>query len=111
MSGFEHYPQETKALELELERMGIAMDIDWSDQAQVRALARDALSPEAAHTVAAAAKGERPALAKAELFGLAALMLKTIDESANEGVVTQGGPAWQSFGAALRAEFEIQRQK
>ena len=32
MSGFEHYTQETKALELELERMGIAMDIDWSAQ-------------------------------------------------------------------------------
>lgn len=110
MSGFEHYPQETKALELELERMGIAMNIDWSDQAQVRALARDALSPEAAHTMAAAAKGERAALAKAELFGLAALMLKAMDEGANEGVVTQGGPAWQSFGTALRAEFEIQRQ-
>lgn len=111
MSGFENYPRETKALELELERLGIAMDIDWSDQAQVRALAREALSAEAAHTLAAAAKGERPALAKAELFGLAALMLKAMTEGANEGIATRGGPAWQSFGAALGAEFEIQRQK
>lgn len=106
MSGFEHYPQETRALELELERMGIALGIDWSDDAQVRALAREALSEEGERTMAAAAKGERAALARAELFGLAALMAKTLQESADEGVVSTGGLAWRSFSSALMAEQE-----
>lgn len=107
MSGFEHYPEETRALELELERMGVAVGIDWSDQAQVRALAHEALSEEGKRTIAAAAKGERPALARAELFGLAALMTKTLQESANEGVASSGGPAWRSFSSALLAELDV----
>lgn len=109
MSGFENYPQEVRALELELERMGVAIGIDWTDQAQVRALAHEALSDEAKRTMTAAAKGERPALARAELFGLAALMLKTMQESASEGIASQGGPAWTAFASALWAEYDGRR--
>lgn len=106
MSGFEHYPQEIRALELALERMGVALGIDWSDDAQVRALAREALSGEGERTMAAAAKGERAALARAELFGLAALMTKSLQESADEGVASAGGPAWRSFSSALLDELD-----
>ncbi|MBK7662007.1 MAG: hypothetical protein IPJ21_00390 [Sterolibacteriaceae bacterium] len=106
MSGFEHYPQETRALELALERMGVALGIDWLDDAQVRALAHEALSDECKRTMAAAAKGERAALARADLFGLAALMVKTLQESADEGVASSGGPAWRSFSGALLAELD-----
>ena len=40
MVGFESYNEETALLEKEIERLGMALDIDWSDDAQVRALAR-----------------------------------------------------------------------
>lgn len=106
MSGFENYPQEVRALELELERMGVALGIDWSDDVQVRALAHEALSEEGKRTMEAATKGDRHSLARAELFGLAALMLKTLEESASEGVSSRGGPAWNAFGRALSAEYD-----
>lgn len=111
MSGFENYPQEVRALELELERMGIAIGIDWSDDAEVRALAREALSDEGKRTMAAAAKSDRTALARAELLGLAALMFKTLEESAREGVSSTGGPAWKAFSRALWAEYDGRRAK
>jgi hypothetical protein len=43
-------------------------------------------------------------MAKVELFGLAALMLKTMTESATRGFETHGGTAWKSFARALWAE-------
>jgi len=110
MSGFENYPAEVKALEQEIERMGIALGIDWSDEVQVRILAREAISAEHDGTMTAASHGDRPALARAELFGLAALMLKTMEESAHEGFLTHGGPVWKIFGRALWAEYETRRR-
>jgi hypothetical protein len=59
----------------------------------------------------ALAKGDRPALARAGLFGLAALMLKTLEESANAGVAGHGEPALKVLGRARRAEYDNQRPK
>ncbi|MDP2785568.1 MAG: hypothetical protein Q8O38_13385, partial [Sulfurimicrobium sp.] len=44
MAGFEFYNEETASLEKEIEHLGLALGIDWSDDVQVRALAREALS-------------------------------------------------------------------
>ena len=43
MAGFENYQQEIRKIEDEIEHMGVALGIDWSDEAQVRALAREAM--------------------------------------------------------------------
>jgi hypothetical protein len=44
-------------------------------------------------------------MAKAELFSVAALMLRVMEKSAaNEGVISHGGPAWKAFARALWAE-------
>lgn len=43
MAGFENYEEATRKIEHEIERMGVALGIDWSDEAQVRELAREAL--------------------------------------------------------------------
>lgn len=104
MSGFEDYAAEAQALEMEIQRMGIALGVDWSDQVQVRALAHEAVTKGREEVAEAARSGERLALTKAELFGLAELMLKTMEESANEGFLTQGGPIWKAFGQALLEE-------
>ena len=104
MSGFENYTAEAQALELEIERTGIALGIDWSNDAQVRELAREALDKGRDEVMAAARSEDRLALAKVELFGLAQLMLKTMEESANEGFLTHGGPVWKAFGRALWEE-------
>lgn len=104
MSGFEHYAAEARSLEAEIQRTGIALGIDWSDEAQVRALAREALEKGAEEIMAAGRSHDRRLLAKAELFGLAELMVKMMLECAREGIPVQGGPVWKAFGRALLEE-------
>lgn len=81
MAGFGDYARDTRAIELEIERRGIALGIDWQDEVQVRALAREALehSTEDAQRAANSPTDYR-LLAKVDLFGLAGLMLKTTEE-------------------------------
>lgn len=107
MAGFENYDQDTKDIELEIERKGIALGIDWKDEAQVRTLARDAL--DFAHANERdkeidANHVDFTKLARIELFGLAALMLRTMEESAIYGFESHGGDAWKAFARALWAE-------
>ncbi len=109
MTGFEFYSEETQALEQQIERMGIALGIDWSDETQVRELAREALHGAPAQ---AAKHNDYRQLAKTELFAVAALMLRVMEKSAeNEGVMTHGGPAWKSFARALWIENGGDRQQ
>lgn len=44
MSGFENFTKQAKQIELEIERKGIALGIDWNDPAVVARLAREALA-------------------------------------------------------------------
>jgi hypothetical protein len=46
-------------------------------------------------------------LAKVDLFGLAGIMLKTMEESASTGIMSHGGGAWKAFAKALWAEKEF----
>lgn len=102
MTGFENYGQEAAQIELEMVRKGIVLDIDWSDEAQLQALAREALT----HGREMMASASRLDRTKAEFFGLAQLMLKVMQQSAGEGFHTHGGPAWKAFGKALWNEAE-----
>ena len=43
MAGFENYAEEVREIEQEIERKGIILGIDWNDDVQVYALAREAL--------------------------------------------------------------------
>lgn len=110
MAGFEHYGEDTREIEREIERKGIILGIDWNDEVQVRALAREAIAhgQETIHR-AAANPGDHQLLAKVDLFGLAGLMLRTMEESAGVGIESHGGPAWKSFARALWAEAALQR--
>ena len=108
MAGFEAYVRDTREIELAIERRGIALGIDWQDEVQVRALAREALD----HSVddarlAATSPVDYKLQAKVDLFGLAGIMLKTMEESAREGIETHGGAAWKAFARALWAESRL----
>ena len=103
MAGFEFFNEETQTLEKEIVRLGIALDINWSDEAQVRALAREALAHGAISESAKHVTDYRMR-AKTELFGLAALMLRIMEKSAEAGAPSHGGPAWKAFGHALWEE-------
>lgn len=113
MASFVNYVRSTRLIEREIARMGVALGVDWSDELQVRALAREALENGAQRVAAAAVQPEnRRLMTKVSLFGLAALMLHTMADSANKlGVESSGGPTWKSFGRALWAENELLKRK
>lgn len=104
MSVFENYGREASQLELEIERKGIALGIDWDDALAVAALAREALDykPDAAPDDY---RDPRQRV-RIELYGLAELMLKVMAESAQEQVLTHGGAVWKAFGGALWREWQ-----
>lgn len=107
MSGFEHYGAETRQLEIEIERKGIILEIDWQDAVRVRELARRALDFKPGDVAHECDDPEHRALC--ELFGLAQLMLTVMAESAAEGIHTHGGPTWKAFARALWAEHAARR--
>jgi len=90
--------------------LGVALGIDWEDEVAVRSLAHEALDHAAATVSDAGAKKDTNTLLKAELFGLAALMLKNMQESAERGFLTHGGRSWQLFAKALWQEYENRAQ-
>ncbi len=108
MNGFNllHNSQGASEIEIQIIRHGIALGINWEDDAQVQALAIEALH----HSQEALAQysqhhNDYKLKAKIELFGLAALMMQTMADSADEGFHTHGGIAWKSFSRALMHEI------
>jgi hypothetical protein len=104
MPGFEHYSAEARGIEEAITRKGLLLGIDWTNEVQVRQLAREALEcrldpehPECQST-------NPTTRARIELFGLAQLMLKVMAESAGDHIHTHGGPVWKAFGRALWIE-------
>ena len=82
--------------------------MDRSDEVQIRALAREALDHlQEDITVAASGQVDDKLLAKVDLFGLAGIMLKTMEESASIGIMSHGGDACRAFAKALWAEKEL----
>ena len=105
MGLFENYGREILDIEKEIERKGVVLGIDWQDPLQVRELARAALH----HGKGAAAPLDRQDNVRLELFGLIALMLKTMEQSAVDGMEAHGGPVWKLLGRALWQESEADR--
>jgi hypothetical protein len=107
MSTFENYAEEARQLEMEIERKGLALGIDWTDMAVVGALAREVLDfdaskrPDFAH--------DRMQKIRFELMGLAGLMLQVMTASANDQVLTHGGTAWKALGRALWKEWQARQ--
>ena len=112
MAGFENYGADTGEIEREIERKGVVLGVDWADEVQVRALAREALEHiQDDVRIAASGTVERKLLAKVDLFGLAGMMLKTMEESASIGMESHGGDAWKAFAKALWAEKELRQAR
>lgn len=111
MSGFENYANEIREIELEIERKGVILGVDWNDAAQLRALAAEAVRHSAAETLALEyGREDFQEIAKLELFGLAQLMLQAMQESAIDDIERHGGPIWKAFARALYAEMATQGQ-
>lgn len=101
MSGFEHFARDAEDLEREIVKRGIALGIDWSDQARLREYAQEALNCTPECNWDMLHSPDRQERMRAELYALSVLMLRTMTESAELGIHTHGGPAWKAFGRAL----------
>jgi hypothetical protein len=104
MAAFEHYATEAAQLETEIARKGVILGIDWKNAAVVHTLARRALATHADTLELDHPPGSPKGMALLELVGLAQLMLKVMTESADEGIITHGGPVWKTLGRALWEE-------
>lgn len=104
MSGFGHYERTAREVEQEMVKRGIALGLDWSDAATMRALAREALECSSASRLELLRHADYAQRGKGELFALSELMLSTMRQSALIGVHTSGGQVWKAFGRALYEE-------
>jgi hypothetical protein len=104
MSGFENFAAEAAQLDLELQRKGIALDIEWANRVQVRELARAALDCKPAEIDCGLSDPQQSA--RFALFGIAHMMLQLMRESAEFDIHTHGGPTWKAFARELWAEHE-----
>ncbi len=91
--------------------LGIALGIDWDNEAEVRSLAQEALDHHPLTVSSVGSHSGHIALLKVELFGLAALMLKTMKESADRGFLTHGDSRWKTFAKALWLEHDRREMK
>lgn len=92
-------------IEVEIERMGIALGIDWNDEIQVQGLAKEALEhAQEAMSQYTLDHSDYRQKAKVTLFGLAAIMMDIMAKSAGKGIHTHGGMAWKAFSKALMKE-------
>lgn len=110
---FENRTRDAREIGNEIERLLIALDIDRDNEAAMLALAQEALDPSRMQeAMDKATHGDRQALVRVELFGLAELMLRTMAESARvEGFAVSGNDAWKAFGRALyRAVEQLPRE-
>ena len=102
------YVQDSEEIVREIERKAVTLGINWEDEAQVRALAHEALNYTGHQPhVRPGEPTDYQALAKFEMFGLTALMLKTMEMSAHDGLVTHGNAIWKTFARALWHETQL----
>jgi hypothetical protein len=105
MPAFENYIREAEEIEREISRKGLVLGIDWDDNVQVHALAREALAyRDSDRTILETRGKDAKVLAKIEIFGLAQLMLTVMRQSADEGMFTHGGRIWKALARALWEE-------
>ena len=103
---FEDRNREAHEISVEIERKLIALGIDKDDNVAMVDLAREALNPAKMDEERVKAEaGDRTALTRFELFGLAELMLKVMEKSASEeDFKVSGNEYWKSFARALYAQ-------
>jgi hypothetical protein len=101
MSQIENHYDEVSSIETEMKRHMIALGVDWHNEVVMIQLAAECKSFGPAHASAAFASHDRTQKAKAELFALASLMLKTMASAASDNRDVHGGEVWKAFGKHL----------
>jgi hypothetical protein len=108
MSEIENQQQDAREICNEIVRVLIGLGIDWEDDTGMRELAREALAFDPAHA-AHLNPEDVEKRTKRKLFGLIALMFRTMQEGAETNEMIHGNAAWKALAKALWAEKNIAR--
>ena len=101
MSQLEDHWNEVSRIETELLRKMTVLGLDWHDNAAMEQLASECKAFHSADADAAYASHDTRRITKAQLFGLASLMLRTMENAAREGRDVHAGEVWKAFGKHL----------
>lgn len=104
MSELEDQQGEALRISTEVARMLVALGVDWNDPVKMRELAREALAYRGAQSVNHLEIDDVEGRARQKLFGLVALMLRTMEEGAELGDHVHGSDVWKALAKALWAE-------
>lgn len=104
MTGFENQQVQATMISQELARKFVVLNIDWRDETEMRKIAREALAYHGSGTISAAEAKNSAHRAKMEVFGLIGLMLKAMEESADDGREIHGSEVWKAVSKALWTE-------
>lgn len=106
MSELEKLAAEAKNIEAEIIAKGKILGIDWANGSAVRSLAQQSLASHDATLPIGFSMSSPEGMAKIELFGLAQMVLKVVQQGDEEETLALGGPIWSTFAKALLAEFK-----
>jgi hypothetical protein len=101
MSQIENHYDEVSRIEIELMRHMIALGLDWHSEVAMRQLAQECKAFGPSHAHAAYASHDPAQHSKAEIFALASLMLRTMENAAGENRSVHAGEVWKAFGKHL----------
>lgn len=104
MSELENQKGEALLISTEVARMLVALGVDWMDESAMRSLAREALAYQGSDSTQHLDAEDIEGRAKQKLFGLTALMLRTMEEGAELGEHVHGSEIWKALAKALWAE-------
>lgn len=104
MTEFENYTEQAKMISREIEKELIALNIDWRDEVQLRQLAHEALTIKGNATLLGHVNDPREKALHVSLYGMIALMLRTMTESAGYGYEVHGSDSWKALAKALWQE-------
>ncbi len=101
MSQIEDHWNEVSRIETEMLRKMTALGLDWHDDRAMAQLALECKTFRPADADAAYASHDPAKMAKAEIFALASLMLRAMENAALEGRDVHAGEVWKAFGKHL----------
>ena len=107
MPAADHYAVEAAQLEIEISRKGAILGLDWNNDAEVHKLARRALKSNVDTLQLDHPANSPKGMATMELVALSLLILKLMRDSADKGIITQGGPIWKALSRALWEEARL----
>jgi len=106
MTGFGHYDRTVAELEKEIAICCILLDLDWTDEAQVRTLIGECLCGASGQRLDMLRAPDKRTRIRGKLFALLTLLLDTMRQSAQAGVQATGSELCQALNRAFIEAYD-----